>query len=82
MIFKIIFWAIVVYIGIIILWRLFISIMIIINSYQDGGIKGGFVGVLTALGVNLLMILGDIWGFIKFAIGILIIMLIIRACSS
>jgi hypothetical protein len=56
--------------------------MIIINSYQDGGIKGGFVGVLTALGVNLLMILGDIWGFIKFAIGILIIMLIIRACSS
>ena len=30
--------------------------------------------------MNLLMLLGDIWGLIKFAIVILIILLIVRAC--
>jgi hypothetical protein len=82
MISTILLLAIVIYIVIIILWRLFISIMMIIEGYREGGIKGGIVGVMGALGVNLLMILGDIWGLVKFAIVALIILFIIRACSS
>ena len=81
MILKVLFWCIVVYIGIIILWRLFVSIMIIFEGYREGGVKGVGVGILGALGANLLMILGDIWGLVKYAIGALILLLIIRSCS-
>jgi len=82
MIGTIILWLIIIYIAVIVLWRLFVSIMIIAQGYKDGGIKGGAVGILSAIGVNLLMLLGDIWGFAKFAIGALILILIIRACSN
>lgn len=82
MILKAIFWLILVYIAIIILWRLFVSVMMIIEGYKDGGVKGGAVGFIGALRLNLLMILGDIWGLIKYAIGALIVVFIVRACSS
>lgn len=81
MIFKILFWSMVVYIGIIILWRLFVSIVIIIKGCPEGGVKGVGVGILEAFAANLLMILGDIWGLAKYAIGALILLLIIRSCS-
>jgi len=81
MVFKILFWSIIVYITLIILWRLFISIGLIIEGYQTNGVKGGFLGFLGALILNLLMLLRDIWGFLKYAIGVLIAILIIRACS-
>jgi len=62
MILKILFWSTVIYILIIVVWRLFISIMMIVEGYREGGVKGGLVGILVALGANLLMILGDILG--------------------
>jgi hypothetical protein len=57
-----------------------VSAFIIYTSYKEGGIKGGAFAVLGAIGMNLLMLLGDIWGLIKFAIVILIIILVMRAC--
>lgn len=81
MIWNILVWSVVAYIGIIILWRLFVAIMIIIEGYKNGGIKQGLVAVLVALGLNLLTILGDIWGFIKWVLVGLVILFIIRACS-
>ncbi len=82
MIGNIIFWLIIIYIVGIVLWRLFVSIMLIAEGYKTGGIKGGGVGIVSAIGVNLLMLLGDIWGLAKFAIGALIVIWIIRACSN
>jgi hypothetical protein len=81
MIGKVILWLVIIYIVGVVLWRLAVAVPIIFTSYKEGGIKGGFIGLLGVMGMNLLMIIMDIWGFAKFAIGILVILLIIRACS-
>ncbi len=74
MIGQILFWLALVYIGIVVLWRIFIAIMMVLESYQEDGL----VGAIMAAGLNLLM---GIWSFAKFAFTILIVILIIRACS-
>lgn len=74
MIGKIFFGAAIAYIGIVIIWRIFIAIVMIFERYQEEG----FLGALIVAGLNLLM---GIWDFAKFAFTILIIILIIKACS-
>lgn len=75
MIWDIIFWAAVVYIGGVILWHLFFFVLMIIEGYDDGG----FWGALGSASVAFLM---GIWNLAKFAIGLVIFALIIRSCSG
>jgi hypothetical protein len=75
MFWDIIFWITIIYIGGVVLWHLFFLVLMIFEGYSDGGFFGA---VGSAIGA---FIFGT-WNLAKFALGILIFALIIRACSG
>lgn len=75
MIWDIIFWAALIYIGGVILFHLYFTIMMIIEGYADNGFWG-------AVGMGFASLLMNVWNLAKFALTILIFALIIRACSG
>jgi len=72
---KIIFWLAVIYIVVVILWRLFVAILSIVEGYSEHGFWG-------AVGMAVLNLLINVWDFAKFAFTILILVLIIKACAK
>ena len=58
-------WLLIIYIAFVVLWRLFLSIMLIVEE--------GWAGAVFAFFINL-------WDLTKFAFGILILILIVRKC--
>lgn len=75
MIWDIIFWAALIYIGGVVLFHLFFTVMMIIEGYADNGFWG-------AVGMGFASLLMNVWNLAKFALTILIFALIIRACSG
>lgn len=75
MFWDIIFWITIIYIGGVVLWHLFFLVLMIIEGYSDGGFFG-------AVGSAIVVFIFGIWNLAKFAFGILIFALIIRACSG
>lgn len=75
MIWDIIFWAAIIYIGGVVLFHLFFTVMMIIEGYADNGFWG-------AVGMGFASLVMNVWNLAKFALTILIFALIIRACSG
>jgi hypothetical protein len=75
MFWNIIFWALIIYFSIIVVWYLIVMIMMIIEEYLDNGFWGA---VGSAIGVFLV----SVWNLAKFALGIFILVLIIRFFSG
>jgi hypothetical protein len=75
MIWKILFWAAIIYILCIVLWRLFMAIMMILEGYSEGRWRGALVAAL----INFLF---NLWDFAKFAFVVLIFVLIFRGCDK
>lgn len=75
MILQIIFWLAVIYIIIVVLWRLFVAVMSIIGGYAEHG----FWGALGMAAVNLLI---NVWDLAKFAFTILLLVFVLKTCSK
>jgi len=75
MFWDIIFWITIIYIGGVVLWHLFFFVLVIFEGYSDSGFLGAIGGAIGGF-------LFGIWNLAKFAFGILIFALIIRACSG
>jgi len=74
MILDILLWLGVAYIGLVVLFRLFMSIGMVIGSYQEEGLGGAIAAAVVSLLIN-------IWDLAKFAFVILIIVFILRGCE-
>lgn len=75
MIWDIIYYAVLIYIGGVVLWHLFFWGMMIVEGYSDDGFWG-------ALGMGFFGFISGIWSLAKFAISILIIAWLVRSCSG
>ena len=75
---TILFWLFVAYVGVIVVWRLFVSVLLVVGSYAEEGLKGAVATALIAFVVS-------VWDMLKFvvslAITVLLISLFFRACS-
>lgn len=74
MIISLLIWAGLIYIALIVLWRLIVSILMIIEMYADEGIVGAVLAAAMSFIVN-------VWDLAKFAFTVLVIAFLIRACS-
>lgn len=75
MIWSIIFWLAVLYIAVVIIWRLILAVLMVVEGYHDSGL-GGAIG---AAAINLVI---NIWDIAKFAFLILILAFFLRTCSK
>lgn len=74
MISKIIIWLALIYIVLVVIWRLIASIIMIVSSYSEDGWGGALCAAALSFLVNL-------WDLAKFAFFILFVAFIIRSCS-
>lgn len=71
---SLLIWVGVIYIAVVVIWRLIVSIMMIIQMYAEDGIGGAILAAVLSFVIN-------VWDLAKFALSIIIIAFLIKACS-
>jgi len=74
MISTLLIWAALIYIVIVVIWRLIVSIGMIISMYVEDGIAGAILAAVLSFLMN-------VWDLAKFAFTLLIVAFLIKACS-
>ncbi len=73
MLINLIIWGSILYLLVVVLWRLFVSIIMIIEGWGEAGVRGAIVAALMSFLIN-------VWDLTKFIISVLVIAFIIKAC--
>ncbi|KAA0226936.1 hypothetical protein EDS67_18655 [candidate division KSB1 bacterium] len=71
---SLLIWIGLIYIAVVVIWRLIVSIMMIIQMYAEDGIGGAILAAVLSFVIN-------VWDLAKFALSIIIIAFLIKACS-
>lgn len=71
---SLLIWVGLIYIAVVVIWRLIVSIMMIIEMYAEKGIGGAILAAVLSFVIN-------VWDLAKFALSLIVIAFLIKACS-
>ena len=75
MLLDVIFWIVAGCVVIAILWNLIVSILFMVEAYAEMGFGG-------ALLAGLMMTVSSVWELAKYAIGVLVVLAVVRSCDD